>query len=162
MSLTGVSTLLLDTNVWLDYYLDSKGSGGRAAELIERCADRGIELLYAPTSAKDLFYLIPRRLRRMCPEGAGDSPSFLPVAWGCVSHMMELACAAPLSQAECGVARMMRGRFDDLEDNLLVASAGAAHADFVVTCDRRLLRRMPEACVSPARACELIDMRPRP
>ena len=156
MSLTRVSRLLLDTNVWLDYYLDARGRGREATALVEACVSNDISLLYAPTSAKDLFYLIPRRLRQLEPGGRGGDVSFAPAAWACVSHMMELAVAAPQSQAECAVARLMRDRFDDFEDSLVVASADAAGADFVVTGDRQLLRAMPEACVTPARALQLL------
>lgn len=71
--------------------------------------------------------------------------------------MLELATPAPLSAAECNLAAMMRNTFDDYEDNLLLASAETAECDLVVTRDRQLLSRFPEACVTPERAVELVE-----
>ena len=52
---------------------------------------------------------------------------------------------------------MMRNRFDDFEDNLVVAAANTANVDYIVTSDPKMLERMPEACITPKRALELLD-----
>ena len=140
-------SLLLDTNVWLDYFLGT----GPSIDDISRIVERGAE------GAVELFYILPRRLRRACANGAqADEASFRSVAWACVEHMMELACAAPLSHAECQLARMLRGEFGDFEDDLILAAAETAKVDYIVTNDRALLRSVPEACVTPERACRLL------
>ncbi len=67
-----------------------------------------------------------------------------------------------LSLGECELARMMRSRFDDFEDNLIVAAANTANADHIVTNDRGMLERMPKACITPERAVELVELRDPP
>ena len=153
-----LSRLLLDTNVWLDYFMND----GPHIDAIERIIAEGLSerilLLYAPTSAKDLFYLLPRRLRAKDGENETSAASRRSAAWTCVERMMDIGAAAPLSQAECELARMMRPSFDDLEDNLVIAAAETAGADYVITSDRRLLAAAPEACITPERAIDLLGI----
>lgn len=153
-------SLLLDTNIWLDYFLGTGASIDEISRIIELGASGIVELFYAPTSAKDLFYLIPRRLKRASADNqqpVDDGRSYLSVAWACVERMMELATAAPQSHAECQLARMLRSEFLDFEDNLIIAAAETAKVDYIVTNDRAFLRALPEACVAPARALKLAN-----
>ena len=140
MSVMRASRLLLDTNVWFDYFMGQGRSLQAIQGLIEAGLDGRADLLYAPTSAKDLFYLIPRRLCSTDESGGGKAPvSYRPAAWACVERMMELATAAPLSHAECELARMLRSTFGDFEDKPLLAAA-------------------PEACITPERALALLAL----
>ncbi len=56
------------------------------------------------------------------------------------------------------MARMLGKRMPDLEDNLIIASGETADVDYVVTRDRRMLEAMPEVCLTPARALEMIGI----
>lgn len=159
MSVMRASRLLLDTNVWFDYFMGEGRSLQAIQGLIEAGLDGRADLLYAPTSAKDLFYLIPRRLRSTDGSGGGKaSVSYRPAAWACVERMMELATAAPLSHAECELARMLRSTFGDFEDNLIIAAGETAKADYIVTNDKPLLTAAPEACITPERALALLAL----
>ena len=142
--------LLVDTNVWLDYYLQ-EGAFDEAKRLVELAEAGKIDLLYAPTTAKDVFYILPRRLARRNVNGI--NVSFASASWACIEHMMQVATASPLSLAECEMARM-----PDLEDNLIIASGETADVDYVVTSDRRMLEAMPEVCLTPARALDMIGI----
>lgn len=147
--------LLVDTNVWLDYYLQ-EGAFDEAKRLVELAEAGKIDLLYAPTTAKDVFYILPRRLARR--NANGINVSFASASWACIEHMMQVATASPLSFAECEMARMLGKRMPDLEDNLIIASGETADVDYVVTSDRRMLETMPEVCLTPARALEMIGI----
>lgn len=118
-------------------------------------AHGAISVLYAPTSAKDVFYIIPRRLKRAQMGVDCSKESYNSVAWACLDAMMELGVAAPQSFAECEMAKMLRGEYSDFEDNLILAAGETAKADFIVTSDRGMLESTPEACITPARALEL-------
>ncbi len=155
MPITKVSSLLLDTNVWLDYFMGEGPCVGEISRLIAHAQTSSLSLLYAPTTAKDLFYLIPRRLRM---RGGDDGVSYAPAAWACLERMMEVAAAAPLSFPECELARMLRKKFPDFEDNLIIAAAETADVDYIVTQDKVFLSQAPEACITPARAAELLDL----
>ena len=90
--------LLVDTNVWLDYYLQ-EGAFHEGKRLVELAEAGKIDLLYAPTTAKDVFYILPRRLARR--NANGINVSFASASWACIEHMMQVATASPLSLAEC-------------------------------------------------------------
>lgn len=150
--------LMLDTNVWLEYFTRDGVNPKSSAHLIEKGALEQADLMFAPSTAKDLFYLLPCVFKRAAMDGDKDV-SFKPAAWAAVSFMLESATPAPLSAAECNLAAMMRHTFDDYEDNLLLASAETSECDLVVTRDRQLLAHFPETCVTPERAVELVEQR---
>ena len=152
--------LLIDTDVWIDYFLGSREAIDRITALFGMAADRGIALAYAPTSLKDVFYIIPRRLRAMAiAEGdAFDERSFLPVAWSCVRKITEIGVAAPQALAECELAWMLRGTHGDLEDNLVIAAAETCNADYVVTDDSEMLEHFSPACITPEQALRLLEL----
>lgn len=81
MPLMRASRLLLDTNVWLDYFLGVGPSLAAIEEIVSRGLKGKVHLLYAPTSAKDVFYLISRRLRQTDARGSRSSASFAAAAW---------------------------------------------------------------------------------
>lgn len=157
MPITDIDTLLLDTNIWIDYFLNNGDSVPAIDRLLELGDSNRLTLCYAPTTAKDVFFILPRRLRLMDAQGR-SAQSYLPAAWACLDYMSEHATCATLSLGECQLARMMRRRFDDFEDNLIVAAANTANADYIVTNDRGMLERMPEACITPGRAVELAEL----
>ena len=50
--------ILVDTNVWLDYFIPSRRGRAVAIEFLRDACTAQVDLLYAVTSSKDLFYLI--------------------------------------------------------------------------------------------------------
>ena len=87
--------LLVDTNVWLDYYLQ-EGAFDEAKRLVELAEAGKIDLLYAPTTAKDVFYILPRRLarqKRNVPEcrfrSGGGRRRPCPAAWSGRVHRLQ-------------------------------------------------------------------------
>lgn len=144
---------LLDTNIWLYYFLGENAYKHEIMDLIASGQDDGVDILFTPTTAKDLFYVLPRALRRAGAIGPDETMSS--IAWGCLERMFELATPAPQSAAECHIARTLRSTIPDFEDAMIIAAAETAGADYIVTLDKELLRDMPEVCVDPARAREL-------
>ena len=64
-------TFLVDTNVWIDYFMASEPHGKEVLAFFEAVDQRGGTLLYAPTTLKDVFFLVPRILRREA-QAAGE------------------------------------------------------------------------------------------
>ncbi len=151
------SSFVVDTNVWVDFFLRVSPHYEKICSFFELVSKRGGTLAYAPTTLKDVFFIIPRRLRR---EAHGDEQavSFTPAAWACMRMMTEIAVAAPQSLAECELAWMLRNAHDDLEDNLVIAAAETCNADYVVTYDKQMLERFAPACITPERALELLSI----
>lgn len=149
--------LLIDTNVWLDYFMRSGGAQGTCERLFEAAVEAEADLLVSPTTLKDVFYLIQRRFKRQDTLEGKTGTSYEPAAWACIEFMLEIATPSPLSLVECSMARTLHGKFGDYEDNLILATGESAQADYIVTSDNPLLARFPEACITPVRAIELLE-----
>ena len=150
-------SLIIDTNVWIDYFMRSEVDAGASERLLEAAILSETTLLVCPTTLKDVFYILPRRFRQQDMREGKAGPSYEPVAWACVERILELATPTPLGLFECTMARSLRDKFGDLEDNLVLASGESAQADYIITRDAPLLQRFPEACITPDRALELIS-----
>ena len=154
-------TFLVDTNIWIYYFMASEPHYEAILSFFETVDRRGGTLLFAPTTLKDVFFLIPRILRREAlASGQSEEASFAPVAWACVRTMTEVAVAAPLSLPECDLAWMLRNKHGDLEDNLIIAAAETCNADYVVSYDRDMLEHFSPACITPEQANKLLSIRP--
>lgn len=155
---SSIMRLMLDTNVWLNYFLREEGTHRDCEQLLEAAVTHDTALLVSPTTLKDVFYLIPRRFRRQDALDGKPLVSYAPAAWACLDFMLEIATPSPISFAECTFARSLKARFGDFEDNLLLASAETADVDYIVTYDKPLLKQFPEVFVTPKRALELLNM----
>jgi len=151
-------SFLVDTSVWLSYLIRDEFGYADAKDFLLEAEERGSSLLYTATSLKDVFYLVPRRLRaRMVGSGSVEAGvSFAPAAWACVRTMTEIATAVPLSLPECDLAWMLRNKHGDFEDDLIIAAAETCDADYVVSNDQRLLERFAPVCITPRQATELL------
>ena len=84
--------ILVDTNIWLDYFLGWRDMSQVALRVVGRALELGCTLAYAVTSAKDVYYLVAsehKRLERleagMLSEEAIDTvivPQFRPRKYG--------------------------------------------------------------------------------
>ncbi|MBQ6490745.1 MAG: PIN domain-containing protein [Atopobiaceae bacterium] len=153
------NALLVDTNVWVGYFLAEEPHAEEVHRFFAEAQELGITLIYAPSTIKDVFYAIPRRMRLAAQkDGRDEDVSYLPAAWACVRKMAEIAVAASQSRAECDKAWMLRSTHGDFEDNLLMATAETCNADYVVTYDKRLLERFAPVCATPGQVLRLLEM----
>lgn len=158
----GTLSFLLDTNVWMDHYLARSQEDNPATGFLRQTAPcEHVTLFYAPTTAKDVFFLLERVLKAMArhenaelPEGAAEAAR--EAAWACVDNMSELAKAAPIDESELWIARKFRREHGDFEDNLIIAAGERANVDYIVTSDKQLLSHLPAIAITPQQACELI------
>lgn len=138
--------LLLDTNVWVDYYSAPRAGHVKAFELIDYASAHGIGLLYAVNSSRDVFYRVAADAKQACREDSGgvltdaEALAAQAVAWASVEHMHGLATAVGSDESDVWHACKTRSIHSDYEDNLILAAAQRAHADFLVTGDLRLLQ----------------------
>ena len=157
-SLLHPSSALIDTCVWVAYLMGVQPQCTEITELFEACARNGVTLLYAPTTLKDVFHIIPRQARRdaiAAGENVADV-SFSPLAWAAVQKITEIAAAAPQALPECELAWMLRSRHADLGNNLIVAAAETSGADYVVTYDQAFISHYTPACVTPSQLLALL------
>ena len=57
-------SLVIDTNVWVDYFLNNELDREASKRLLECAVKNDVSLLVCPTTIKDVFYLLPRRFKR--------------------------------------------------------------------------------------------------
>ena len=147
------SRVLLDTNVWLDAFDGARPRSRAANSLIDICVRKGIELLYAVGTAKDVYFLVGASLKRQA-RAAGETLSearahaVSAYAAACVANMDEIATAVGSDSSDIWLARKYQRVHTDFEDCLVLAAAQRAKADVLVTNDEALVRHAPLAALS--------------
>lgn len=147
------SSLLLDSNVWIDLFASERPGRKATAELVGWAIENEVSLLYAAISLKDVFYILEEREKRMIRAGGGEvTPSVAAAvneyAWACLRAIDEVAVCVPIDLTDTWVATKLRALHGDFEDNLILAAIERSHADYLITNDEVLLRRTPVAALN--------------
>ena len=140
--------LLLDTNVWLDYFDESRVGFASAVDLVRFAQQTDIELLVAPTSCKDFYYLTAHAIKsaaraagkEVSAELASAAEEF---AWGCVQSILDTATVVGMGMVDTQMARSIHRVHRDFEGDLIVAVAMHCGVDYLVTSDKRLAANSP-------------------
>lgn len=153
--MTMPQNLLLDTNVWIENYLGERSDLTESRQLIDFCLDRQIALLVSIPSLKDIYYDISRYLKAKARnEGVEVTEAFAAsaeqLAWSSIRNLMEQATAVPVDLSDLWEARCFYELHHDFEDDLVLAAARRANADFLVTSDKKLLTKAIVPTLSPA------------
>ena len=169
-------SLLIDTNVWLDYFLPDRAGGKEAIDLIVFAFEYEFPLLYPAAIVKDVFYVAVSTFKRIARAEKGsltqsDAVTATETAWGCVNSMRKQATAVGADESDLWTACNLRSvhndlednlvvaaaqRADAIEDNLVVAAAQRADATYLVTNDEALIKHAPVAALAPADALALL------
>ncbi len=149
--------ILVDTNVWLDYFIPARAGRADAIAFLKGACAVDAELLYAATSSKDLFYLIACEhkawYRREHGELTHDAAAAATgLAWSCIDNLSELATPVPCDLSDIWLAKKHRELHGDYEGDLVIAAALRAHADLLVSNDAALCAHAPVAAMSTADA----------
>lgn len=147
-------SVLLDTNVWLDNYIGSRKGNAAAGEVFRCAVENDLTIYYAPTSLKDVYYLIGSFLKadaRSRGEAVTEerARAIQEVAWGCAHNMSWLGISAPIGELQVRTAMRCRGIHPDLEDNLVLACLEVEGVDSFVTSDQALLGKAPVPSFTP-------------
>lgn len=156
-------TLLVDTNVWVDYYLGHRPGSTAAFKLLECANAHDCTLAYAATSVKDLFFLLANDYKVAYRKTHGGeltqsaTQAATAAAWAAVDHLSEIAAAVCCDQSDIWMARKQRPLHNDFEDDLVIAAAMRAKALCLVTNDEQLLRHCPVAALDVPDAITLVE-----
>ena len=145
--------IVLDTNIIVDYLLGREPGCSDCKDLLLGQAACQHAVYVVSLSLKDAYYLVSMQLKRMERQASGHLDDSMAqaaneVAWACVRSLVDNVLVLPVGRAESLLALTYKPVHGDFEDNLVVASARSANADFVVTNDSSLLRHAPIACLS--------------
>jgi predicted nucleic acid-binding protein len=113
--------VLLDTNVLLDFFETSRPEHRTAVDLMTTLLERGTEICVAATSLKDIYDILARH----ADEAA---------ARRCVSTLIQTVTVLAVDALICQDAAV--DAEPDFEDGIILACAGRADVDAIVTRDR--------------------------
>ncbi|MBQ9067595.1 MAG: PIN domain-containing protein [Eggerthellaceae bacterium] len=158
-----MSSILLDTNIWLDYHTPARAGHTSAFLLLDKAHNAGINLLIASHSLKDFWYLYWQTGKQennhsgdMGPEAASKSAKR--ASWAATQQIAEIATVVASDASDAWLSIKMQGTHDDYEDNLVVAAAMRAKPRLLVTNDQTLLAHCPVACATAADAISFLDL----
>ena len=153
---------LIDTNIWLDYYLARGERHDIACDLIDAIEAFGANAFTAITTLKDVYYLISNELKRMSRAEGVDitdtvAASIQETAWGCVRNLLSIApLVVGMGVGEAWRAISLKETAPDFEDALIISAAEKVHADYIVTADKILARRSPIPCLEARDAVDIL------
>lgn len=156
------SVLLLDTNVWLANYIGERLGTSAAKQLVDYCLENDIALCVSAPSVKDVYYQIAAYLKRAGrADAAGLTESSAvaieQIAWKCTCNLLENAVCVPLDSSDLAQARLLYDFHADFEDDIVLAAAVRAQADFLVTFDQRLLNKAIVPTLAPQDMLALLN-----
>ena len=163
MSADGILKLLIDTNVWMDYF---SGRSDRTADVVRlfEIADvsEQIALFASSLSVKDVSYLVSAAIKRECRRKNGSlSDNTIAAAdetaWACVRQMRELALIAPVGADEVFDSFVFKYHHNDVEDDLMLGVANRIDVDYVVTEDKNLIKHTNGVSINVDQALRLVE-----
>lgn len=149
-----VTSLVLDTNVWLDYYLPFRAGHGVAGKLLTFAATHNTNLLYAAHSVVDIFYIVEAQTKRAIAT-LGVQPSeessrvAKAMAYDAIKNLGEIATAVGVDQSDMWLMQKYYRIHPDIEDDLIMAAAIRARADYLITNDKQLLQHAVVPVLTP-------------
>ncbi len=158
--ITGENTIVVDKNVWLDFYLRDRALHEEAVRFM-RVAERYKANLGTPADAvNEVFYSVGKYMKQQLRKAGGtvDEPMARAIndfAWRCVYHMTDLALSIPLDDRTAWLTRHYRDITSDYEDGSVLASCELCKARYLVTHDKDLAKR---ATVNTKTAAEMADL----
>lgn len=157
------ATLLVDTNVWLDYFMGGRSGHDEACRLISTAIENDVRLLHASLCTKGLFYLVSAGFKHACRQQNGGvlteqaATTARETAWACLKTLGTLSSPVGCDQSDIWLAEKQRALHDDFEDDLVIAAAMRSNADVLVTRDEKFLCHCPVAALCPADAIKLLQ-----
>lgn len=151
--MTDAQSLLLDSNVWLDYFLPFREGHDKACDLVNSAIDRNVALFYSITQMPTVHYLLRLLMKRDLQQTQNQLSEKTALAirelvWGCLQNLRELATAIGADDSDLWVAEKLHRFHDDYEDNLIEAAAIRANASYLVTNDKAFRENATVATVS--------------
>lgn len=148
-----VLKLLVDTNVWLDRYLPSRPKYRLAKEFFDTCVRQGVTLLFPMRALQDTFYQVSRDgkeyFRAQGPLTEEHAHAVTALAWDCINNMMDVGVPVGADGSDVWIAQHLRGVHTDFEDDMVLAAAMRAKADYLITSDRQLIQKSTVAALTP-------------
>ncbi len=154
--------LLIDTNVWLDYFL---GRPRTLADILDLFAiadeSERVVLLVSSLSIKDVYFVLGQNMKARAREAGKLAPETVAAAeeasWECVRKIREMALVAPVGANEVFDSFVFKRYHGDFEDDLILGVGNRADVDYVVTGDGGLIKHASGVCVDVKTALQIVS-----
>lgn len=146
--------IVLDTNVWVDYYINRDIKSKAIIRLMSAIEDHGSMLATTDGICKDVFYVISTEMKQddngnvVLGEDWAIAESAREAAWACIRDMTRRSINIPGTSSDPMRAITLRDIHDDFEDNLLIAVCEYNDVRMIVSSDKKLQRHSPIKCMS--------------
>ena len=156
----GENSIVVDKNVWADFYLPDRPLHDQAFQFISTAEKHNANLAIPADAVKDVFYIVGKHMKQLVRENGGtvDEATARAIngfAWRCVDHMTDLAVSIPIDDRTAWLARHFRDITSDYEDGSVLACCELSKANYLVTHDKRLAA---QANIATKTATEMADL----
>lgn len=153
--------LLIDTNIWLDYFLGRTSAAESIVGLFSRAAEaEDIVLFSSSLSVKDIYYILGRTMKGDARRGGVLTPEAITAAdetaWACVRLIRQKSIIASVGADEVFDSFVFKHHHNDFEDDLILGVANRIDADYVVTGDKDLIKHTNGVCIDVYQALRLV------
>lgn len=154
--------ILVDTNIWLDYFLARSNQHRTVSEFLTRTVEREDVVLYvASLSLKDIAYQLASQMKLDARRAGREVDAHIAaaareVSWGCVRNVLKKAIVAPVGNTEVLNAFVFKRFHDDLEDDLVLGALDAIDGDYLMTHDAALARHTEDLCITAEEGLALL------
>lgn len=144
MARTKPLKILVDTNIWIDYYTGRDMPSGAASKVIKELICSEHHVFAASLSVKDVFFLLKAYLKlayrqeKKEPISEAQALAIGEVAWKSIEHMSRVVEVVSVGVEEHDRALELREVHSDYEDDLILACAEACEANYLLTNDASL------------------------
>ncbi|MDF7665301.1 PIN domain-containing protein [Bifidobacterium sp. ESL0745] len=155
--------LVCDTNVLLDYLLETREGHKKAESLFNAFAGMNTTMMCVSLSLKDVDYLAKIAMKRKFRNDesvlvwATITVLVSQFGWNCIQTLLRIMTVIAVDDQVCRNAVALRPIHNDYEDDLIIAASRQANADMVVTGDQDLIKHFPDLCVSVEDALKQVD-----
>lgn len=152
--ITAPFSVLLDTNVCLDSFIDGRAGQHNSQKLIDACRERGVDVLFSVFTLRDVYYHIRAHLKHLMREAGEEITSERAAvaeqfAWKIALNLTEQGILVPADSSDFTIARYFHEVHRDLEDDFILAAVERSGADYLVTGDKQLRNHAPVAALAP-------------
>lgn len=154
--------ILIDTNIWLDYFLARSDQHRVVSEFLALAVERKDLMLYVtPLSLKDIAYQLASQMQLDARRAGREVDTHVAaaareVSWGCVRNVLKKAIVAPVGNTEVLNAFVFKRFHDDLEDDLILGTLDAIDGDYLMTHDAALARHTGDLCITAEEGLALL------
>lgn len=146
---------VLDTNVLIDYCINERPEKTTAIQLISELTNNNHTILAPANIVNDFFYIINNLFARQVFKL--EANVITQATWGLFDIIKDVVGFVGCDESDIFIAEKLRNKNDDLEDNLIVAAAIRADANYLVTNDKNLLKKQLVPTKTPKQIIELLN-----